>query len=64
MASRVSVLSMLEATMVVWGRDGIAAGLKLDLLLEKAAVELVPVTPDHANGALGDASARETTRPH
>lgn len=47
---RMSVVAMLEAAMDVEVRGGIAAEHKLDLLLEKEAVELVPVTPDHPNG--------------
>ena len=48
---RMSVVAMLEAAMVVESRGGIAAGHELDVLLEQTAVELVPVTPEHANGA-------------
>ena len=48
---RMSVVALLEAAMVVESRGGAAAGQELDVLLEKAAVELVPVTPEHANAA-------------
>ena len=48
---RMSAVALLEAAMVVESRGGAAAGHELDLLLEKAAVELVPVTPEHANDA-------------
>ena len=46
-----SVVALLEAAMVVESRGGAAAGRELDMLLEKSAVELVPVTPEHANAA-------------
>lgn len=48
---RMSAVALLEAAMVVESRGGAAAGHELDLLLEKAAVELVSVTPEHANAA-------------
>lgn len=48
---RMSVVALLEAAMVVESRGGAAAGQELDMLLEKSAVELVPVTPEHANAA-------------
>ena len=48
---RMSVVALLEAAMVVESRGGAAAGQELDVLLEKAAVELVPITPEHANAA-------------
>ena len=46
-----SVVALLEAAMVVESRGGAAAGQELDMLLEKSAVELVSVTPEHANAA-------------
>ena len=46
-----SVVALLEAAMVLESRGGAAAGQELDVLLEKARVELVPVTPEHANAA-------------
>ena len=48
---RMSAVALLEAAMVVESRGGAAAGHELDVLLEKAAVELVPATPEHANAA-------------
>ena len=48
---RMSVVALLEAAMVVESRGGAVAGQELDVLLEKAAVELVSVTPEHANAA-------------
>ena len=48
---RMSVVAMLEAAMVVESRGGAVAGQQLDVFLEKAAVELVPVTSEHANVA-------------
>lgn len=48
---RMSVVALLEAAMVVESRGGASAGQELDMLLEKSAVELVPVTPEHANAA-------------
>ena len=48
---RMSVVALLEAAMVVEGRGGPAAGHELDVLLEAAEVELVPLTLEHANAA-------------
>ena len=48
---RMSAIALLEAAMVVESRGGAKAGHELDVLLEKAAVELVPVTSEHANAA-------------
>ena len=48
---RMSAIALLEAAMVVESRGGARAGHELDVLLEKAAVELVPVTSEHANAA-------------
>ena len=48
---RMSVVALLEAAMVVESRGGTRAGHELDVLLQKAAVELVPVTPEHAIAA-------------
>ncbi len=48
---RMSAVALLEAAMVVESRGGAKAGHELDVLLEKAAVELVPVTSEHANAA-------------
>ncbi len=48
---RMSAVALLEAAMVVESRGGVAARHGLDVLLEKAAVELVSTTPEHANAA-------------
>ena len=48
---RMSVVALLESAMVVEARGGVAAGHELDVMLEKAAVELVPVTFQHAVSA-------------
>ena len=43
---RMSVVALLEAAMVVESRGGPAAGQDLDLFLQEAEIELVPVTPE------------------
>ena len=48
---RMSAIALLEAAMVVESRSGAKAGHELDALLEKAEVELVPVTSEHVNAA-------------
>ena len=48
---RMAVVALLEAAMVIESRGGSAAGHELDVLLEKAQVELVPLTLEHANAA-------------
>lgn len=48
---RTSVVALLEAAMVVESRGGVAAGEELDTLLDKSAVELVSVTPEHVTAA-------------
>ena len=48
---RMSVVSFLEAAIVLESRAGAAAGSNLDLLLERAPIELEPVTPEHAQAA-------------
>ncbi|MXX11126.1 MAG: type II toxin-antitoxin system VapC family toxin [Nitrospira sp. SB0677_bin_15] len=48
---RMSAIALLEAAMVVESRSGAKAGHELDVLLEKAEVELVPVTSEHVNAA-------------
>ena len=48
---RMSVANLLEAVIVVEGRGGPAAGHELDVLLERAGVEFVPVTSAHASAA-------------
>ena len=49
---RMSAASFLEAAIVLESRTGAQGGHELDLLLETAPIELVPVTPDHARAAL------------
>jgi ribonuclease VapC len=44
-----SAASCLEAAIVVEARLGAAAGREFDLLLHKAGVEVVAVTPEHAD---------------
>ena len=48
---RMSVANMLEASIVLEGRGGAAAGHELDVFLESAAIELAPVTVEHAEAA-------------
>ena len=48
---RMSAVALLEAAMVVEGRGDAAAGQALDAMLEKASVELVAVTAEHAAAA-------------
>ena len=48
---RMSAVALLEATMVVEGRAGAAAGRQLDMFLDKAEIELAPVTPEHVEAA-------------
>ena len=48
---RMSVVSFLEAAIVLESRAGPAAGPDLDLLLERAPIELEPVTLEHAQAA-------------
>ncbi len=48
---RMSVVALLEATMVVEGRGGAGAGNDLDAFLERTRVELVPVTAEQADAA-------------
>ena len=48
---RMSVANMLEASIVVEGRGGAAAGHELDLFLDSAAIELAPVTVEHLEAA-------------
>ena len=48
---RMSVATLLEATIVLESRSGAAAGYELDAFLEEAAIQLEPVTPDHAQAA-------------
>ena len=48
---RMSVANVLEVAIVVEGRGGAAAGHELDVFLESAAIEWVPVTVEHAEAA-------------
>ncbi len=48
---RMSVVSYLEAAIVLESRNGIAAGHDLDALLKEMDIELEPVTLDQAQGA-------------
>ena len=48
---RMSVANVLELSIVVEGRGGAAAGHELNLFLERAAIELVPVTVAHVEAA-------------
>ena len=48
---RMSAVSFLEAAIVLESRAGAAAGPNLDLLLERAPIELEPVTLEHAQAA-------------
>ena len=46
-----SVANLLETAIVVESRSGLAAGHQLDRFLEKAGMELVPVTPKQVEAA-------------
>ena len=48
---RMSVAALLEAAIVVESRGGTAAGHELDLFLETASIELIPVTTEQADAA-------------
>ena len=48
---RMSVASVLEASIVLEGRGGAAAGHELDAFLTAAAIELMPVTVEHLAAA-------------
>lgn len=48
---RMSTVELLEAAMAVESRGWNAAGQALDELLEKAEIQLVPVTSEHASAA-------------
>ena len=49
--SRMSVANVLEASIVVESRGGAAAGRELDIFLNRAGMELVPVTIEHVDSA-------------
>ena len=46
-----SVVSFLEAAIVIESRIGPQGGIELDAFIDEAAIELVPMTPDHAHAA-------------
>ena len=48
---RMSAVGYFEAAMVVEGRRGAAAARRFDIYLERASVELVSVTVEHARAA-------------
>ena len=48
---RMSVANALEASIVVEGRGGAAAGHELDMFLKTAGITLAPVTADHFEAA-------------
>ena len=48
---RMSVVSFLEAAIVLESRSGAAAGHELDAFLEEAEIELAPVSADHAQAS-------------
>ena len=48
---RMSTVALFEAAMAVESRGGPRAGQALDELLEKAEIQLVPVTSEHASAA-------------
>lgn len=48
---RMSVANVLEASMVAERRGGESAARDLDLLLERAEIELTPVTVEHLEAA-------------
>ena len=48
---RMSAVNFLEAAIVLESRSGPKAAYELDLLMEEAFIELVPVTSDHVQAA-------------
>ena len=48
---RMSVASLLEAAIVLESRSGAAGGHELDVFVERALIELAPVTTEHAQAA-------------
>ena len=48
---RMSAVNVLEASIVVEGRGGAAAGHELDTFLERAEIALAPVTADQVHAA-------------
>ncbi len=48
---RMSMIALLETTMVIEGRSGPEAGNDLDQFLQEADIELTPVTPEQVEAA-------------
>ena len=48
---RMSVINMLEASIVVEARGGAAAGHELDAFLDRAGITLMPVMAEHVEAA-------------
>ena len=48
---RMSIANALEASIVVEGRGGAAAGYEFDLFLDAARIKLTPVTAEHFEAA-------------
>ena len=51
MPCRMSVANVLETSIVAESRGGAAAGHELDVFLERAGIELIPVTLEHLEAA-------------
>lgn len=51
LACRMSAANLLETSIVIESRGGMAAGHELDVFLERAGIELVPVTPQQVEAA-------------
>ncbi len=48
---RMSVASLLETAIVLESRSGAAGGHELDVFVERALIELAPITAEHAQAA-------------
>ena len=48
---RMSVINMLEASIIVEARGGVAAGHELDAFLDRAGITLMPVMAEHVEAA-------------
>ena len=48
---RMSVVALLEAAIVIESRGGVTAGHELDVFLDTASIELVPVTAEQVDAA-------------
>lgn len=48
---RMSIANLLEAALVVEGRTGLEGGCELDRLIDRAAIELIPITVEQAQAA-------------